>query len=143
MVLIWSWKTEVGGKRKSKLSCQQFEKYSFWQNTLNKAFPGSAEAIGVRQMLEVQKNQTWTTYCTRRQHHTFIKISTRSRRRISEHRGILFGKTRKKKRAHTTSYKSWVVSVPRRLFLLLFPNKKKTDPCWIRQCRAESRSSEK
>lgn len=52
-----------------------------------------------------------------------------------------WGKT-KKKRAHATSYKSWFVSVPRRLFRLLFPDKK-TDPCWIRQCRAESRSWEK
>lgn len=56
---------------------------------------------------------------------------------VGESRSIVAPSSESEKRTHATLYKSWVVSVPRRLFCLLFPNKKnrpvldKTVPCGV------------
>lgn len=66
----------------------KISQYSFWQNTLNKAFPGSGEVIKDGYMFGSAKNWKRTMYCTKLLHHTYTKIWTLSCRGISEHHGI-------------------------------------------------------
>lgn len=64
----------------------KFAQYSFWQKTLNKAFPGSTEVIKDGYMLKCKKFRTM--YCTKLLHHMYTKIWTLSCGGISEHHGI-------------------------------------------------------
>lgn len=97
----------------------EVSQYSFWQNTLTKAFPGSVEVIRDRYMLEVQKNWMRTMYYTKLQHHTYIKIWTLSREGISAHHGIFL-----EIRKHEDLYKSWCLR-PAVTFCLPFPPSQK------------------
>lgn len=82
---------------------KKISQYSFWQKTLNKAFPGSVEVIEDGIHAEVQKIQQerctvqnyYTTHMPKYEHCPF--------RRISGASWHLLGKKR-----HTTLYKRWL-----------------------------------